>query len=193
MSSTPAAPVTSGPITLVRLDPTGPDRPPLVDFLTSHRFPFHMSPTPTREQAQGWIDDGAFRDDDNDTYWVEHETEGRLGFLRLEEITDGAPLFDLRLAEAARGRGLGAHALRAATELVFTTMPEVHRFEGQTREDNLAMRRTFVRCGFVKEAHYREGWPVEGGTPLASVAYAILRRDWESGTTTELVWDDLPA
>ena len=81
--------------------------------------------------------------------------------------------------------------LRAATDLVFGTMPDVHRFEGQTREDNVAMRRTFLRCGWLKEAHYREGWPVDGGEPLASVAYAILRRDWRSGTTTTFVWEDL--
>ena len=77
--------------------------------------------------------------------------------------------------------------------MVARTMPAVNRFDGQTREDNVAMRRTFVRCGWVKEAHYREGWPVDGGTPLASVAYGILRRDWESGQTTTFDWDDLPA
>jgi RimJ/RimL family protein N-acetyltransferase len=69
-------------------------------------------------------------------------------------------------------------------------MPQATRFEGQTREDNIAMRRTFLRAGFVKEAHYRDGWPVEGGPALASVAYAILRRDWEQGTTTPVDWDD---
>ena len=53
------------------------------------------------------------------------------------------------------------------------------------------MRKTFLRSGFLKEAHYREGWPVTGGQPLASVAYAILRRDWETGQTTNFVWEDL--
>ena len=67
----------------------------------------------------------------------------------------------------------------------------ISRFEGQTREDNIAMRKVMLRAGFVKEAHYREGWPVEGAAPQASVAYAILRRDWGSGTTTSFVWEDL--
>lgn len=70
-------------------------------------------------------------------------------------------------------------------------MPKVNRFEGQTREDNIAMRKTFVRCGWLKEAHYREGWPVDEGSPLASIAYGILRRDWETGQTTLFDWDDL--
>ncbi|HAN85469.1 MAG TPA: N-acetyltransferase, partial [Micrococcus luteus] len=62
-------------------------------------------------------------------------------------------------------------------------------FEGQTREDNSPMLRTFQRAGWVKEAHYRRGWPVEGGEPVASVAYAMLRQDWENGTTTPVPWE----
>lgn len=68
----------------------------------------------------------------------------------------------------------------------FTSHPGVTRIEGQTREDNIAMRRTFARCGWVHEAHYRDGWPVEGAEPLAALAYSVLRRDWSSGTTTPL-------
>jgi RimJ/RimL family protein N-acetyltransferase len=100
-------------------------------------------------------------------------------------------LFDLRLATEHRGKGRGAQVLKALTAHVFTTMPSVNRFEGQTREDNIAMRKTFLRAGFVKEAHYREGWPLEDGTSLASVAYGILRRDWQTGRTTPVVWNDL--
>lgn len=70
-------------------------------------------------------------------------------------------------------------------------MPQVLRFEGQTREDNIAMRKTFVRAGFVKEAHYRMGWPTSDGRYLASVAYTILRQDWANNTVTTFDWDDL--
>lgn len=178
-------------ITLTRLDPLGADREPLVAFLTRQEFPFHVVRRPTRAQVEGWIEQGAYRDEDNDSYWVGHDRLGRVGFLRLEDLTDGAPLFDLRLDSAFRGQGLATGTLHAATGLVFRTMPEVNRFEGQTREDNIAMRRAFLRAGWVKEAHYREGWPVEGGVPLASVAYGVLRRDWETGTTTPVVWEDL--
>ena len=55
------------------------------------------------------------------------------------------------------------------------------------------MRRTFQSAGFVTEAHYREAWPVDGGAVLGSVAFAILRRDWQSGTTTPVDWDDFPS
>ncbi len=68
-----------------------------------------------------------------------------------------------------------------------------NRLEGTTREDNIAMRKSFVRSGFVKEAHYREAWPTETGVLMASTAYGILRRDWQTGRTTTFEWNDLTA
>ena len=102
------APVAPSPVTLTRLDPLGADRAELVDLLTRNTFPFHMMPRPTAEQVEGWIEEGAFRDDDNDSFWIDHADHGRIGFFRLEDLTDGAPVFDLRLAQGFRGRGLGA-------------------------------------------------------------------------------------
>lgn len=86
-------------------------------------------------------------------------------------------MLDLRIGEALRGRGLAAPALNAATAHVFDAHPRVLRLEGQTREDNIAMRRAFARCGWLQEAHCRDGWPVADGGLAASVAYAVLRRD----------------
>ena len=176
---------------LQRLDPTGDDRAPLVAFFTQNTFPFHVYPTSTADRVEKSIDSGAFRDDEHDSYWLMDDEHARVGLVRLEDLADPTPMFDLRLDEAHRGSGLGVPALEAITAHVFTAWPEVTRFEGQTREDNLAMRKTFLRCGWLKEAHYRESWPVEGGEPVASVAYAILRRDWQTGTVTRFEWEDL--
>jgi RimJ/RimL family protein N-acetyltransferase len=176
-------------VTFTPIDPTGSDRDELVAFMTSNTFPFHVRSAPTREQIVQAIDDGAYRDDDNESFWIDHSEHGRLGFFRFEDLSEDTPLFDLRLGEQWRGRGLAGEILAAATERVFTTMPDVNRFEGQTREDNVTMRRVFLRAGWVQEAYYREGWPVEGSRPVASVAYSVLRRDWETGTVTPLVWD----
>ncbi|WP_104164399.1 GNAT family N-acetyltransferase [Arthrobacter sp. SX1312] len=178
-------------INLVRLDPVGDDHEALVDFMTRNEFPFHSNPRLTGEAVKAAIANGAYWSEDNDSFWIDYAERGRIGFLRLEDLGDPTPMFDLRLDEGFRGRGLGVEAVQAATQHVFTTLLDVNRFEGQTREDNIAMRKTFLRCGWVKEAHYREGWPVEGSKPVASVAYSILRRDWETGQTTTFVWEDL--
>ncbi|RKW70623.1 GNAT family N-acetyltransferase [Galactobacter caseinivorans] len=175
-------------VTLRRMDPTGADREALIEFMTGNPFPFHLWPAPPREQVEQAIAEGAYRDDDNDSFWIDHAEHGRVGCFRFEDIQDSTAMFDLRLAAAWRGRGLATDILRAATDHVFTTHANVNRFEGQTREDNLAMRHSFVRAGWVQEAYYREGWPVEGEDPKASVAYSVLRRDWANGTTTPLRW-----
>ncbi len=179
-------------ITLVRLDDRGIDRAQLAEFLTVNEFPFHVTRRPPRTDVEGWIDDGRFGDADHASYWI-HAGRGCIGLVVLQDLTDNAPLFDLRLATEHRGKGYGAHVLKAVTTHVFTTLPAVNRFEGQTSEDDIAMRKTFVRAGFVKEAHYREAWPVESGPPVASVAYGILRRDWQTGRTTPVNWNDAPA
>lgn len=137
------------------------------------------------------ISSGAFRSDEDDTYWIQHDGLGRIGYVRLEDFSDETPMFDLRLATEFRGRGLGLECLQAVTDHVFTRL-DVDRFEGQTRDDNIAMRSTFIRAGWSKEAHYRRSWPVSGQDPRDSVAYAILRSEWESGVSLGVQWHDLP-
>jgi len=170
-------------VRLVPVDPSA-DAEALRAFLTSNAFPFHVRPRPTAADVDARIADGDFDGPEHEALWVEVAGSGRVGLVVLDDLEDPGVLFDLRLAEAARGRGLGVPVVRALTEHVFRTHPHVTRFEAQTRDDNRAMRRVLVRAGFVKEAHYRDGWPVPGGEPRASVGYAVLRRDHESGTTT---------
>ena len=181
-------PVTSDSIRFVPFDLPA-DREAVIHFGTTSVWPHHVVSRPTVEQIAKRIDSGGYADDDHAAFWIDVDGE-RVGTVILEDLSDDAPLFDLRLAERHRGRGLAGPILRALTAFVFETYPEVDRFEGQTREDNRVMRRVFRGAGFVKEAHYRDGWPVEGAAPVASVAYAILRRDWVSGETTPVPWDD---
>ncbi|TKJ99475.1 N-acetyltransferase [Plantibacter flavus] len=162
-----------------------------VEFLSTHEFPFHVRPRPTAEDARARLAAGVV--DGPGAFGCLVLADGEVvGIVTLEDLEDDAPLIDLRLAEDARGRGIGTAVLPVIVTEVFGRFPSVRKLEGQTREDNVAMRRAFRRAGWVKEAHYREGWPVAGGQPLASVAYAILRSDVQSGTTTPVPWDDEP-
>jgi RimJ/RimL family protein N-acetyltransferase len=137
---------------------------------------------------------GRFWADGTAGVWAVVDGE-RVGIAVIDDLDDvaegGNPVLDLRLAESHRGRGVGVLVLRALTELVFARWPDVTRFEGQTRDDNVAMRAAFGRAGWVKEAIYRDAWPVEGAPARPAIGYAVLRRDWESGTTTPVVWDDM--
>ena len=99
-------------------------------------------------------------------------------------------MFDLRVVAGHQGRGHGTAAVRWLTGTVFAGFPYVSRIEGNTRQDNIAMRRTFLAAGYQKEAHYREAWPGPDGTVFDSVGYAMLRRDWRDGSITPVRWDD---
>jgi RimJ/RimL family protein N-acetyltransferase len=182
-------------IMFTALDPAQ-DAEPLVAFLTANTFPFHGRPRLTEAEAREAVARGRFWSDASAGFWIDADGE-RIGIATLDDLEElaggGNPVFDLRLAEPHRGRGLGAPVLRELTALAFGRFPRIGRFEGHTREDNVPMRRTLLRAGFVKEAHYRDAWPVDGEPPKACVVYAILRRDWETGITTLVLWDDLPA
>ena len=101
-------------ITLARLDPAGVDRAALIEFLTTNTFPHHTQPQPTVQDVERRIAAGAYRDDDNATFWLVHAEHGRIGVFRFEDLEDGAPLFDLRLGSPFRGRGFGAATGRRA-------------------------------------------------------------------------------
>lgn len=94
------------------------------------------------------------------------------------------PMFDLRISAEHRGKGLGVEAVRWLTDRLFGEFPHVERIEGTTRQDNVAMRRVFRRCGYVKESHYRKAWPDARGRKHDSVGYAIIRHDWQTGDMT---------
>lgn len=176
-------------ITFVPMAPS--DTEDLIDFLTSNRFPFHVQAAPQAADIRSKIENGRFWNEDTQGYWVLRNGQ-RIGLAALEDLQeDDSPLFDLRLAETQRGKGVGVEVLRALCDMVFAMMPNTLRFEGQTREDNIAMRKTFLRAGFLKEAHYRLGWPTNDGGHVATIAYSILRQDWENGTVTHFEWEDL--
>ncbi|OII38367.1 GNAT family N-acetyltransferase [Curtobacterium sp. MMLR14_010] len=180
-------------VELHEMDPDRPaDRATLVAFLTTNRFPFHVSSTPTRDVIEKRIDDGGFSAPEHALLRV--DVDGAFaGIVVLDDLDDDAPMIDVRLAERARGHGIGTVLVDALARHVFAVFPAVTRIEAQTRDDNIAMRKALVRNGWVKEAHYRRTWPVDGGAPRDSVAYGLLREDHVSGTTTPLIWDDLPA
>jgi len=80
-----------------RLDPVRRDHDELVEFMTGNEFPFHGNSRTTRESIEAAIGEGAYRDVDNDSFWIDHIDLGRIGFFRLEDLSENTPVFDLRL------------------------------------------------------------------------------------------------
>jgi RimJ/RimL family protein N-acetyltransferase len=162
----------------------------LVDFLCDEEWPFHGDPRLSAADVRRRIDEGYFRSHDTQTSWIVDGGGDRIGIVRVFDLDDETPLFDIRIGLRHRGRGAGTAAVRTLTAHVFSSFVHVQRIEATTREDNVAMRRALRRCGYVKEAHHRRAWPTAGGETYDAVGYGILREDWASGTTMPVHWDD---
>jgi RimJ/RimL family protein N-acetyltransferase len=166
------------------------DAEKLAQWISREEWPFHGSDRPSLEKVQKWIADGDFEGDDNKTFWVYcPEMSEPVGLLALHELTDDTPIFDLRLRADQRKRGLGPQIVNWLAKYVFTHTDKL-RIEGHTRVDNLPMRKVFRACGWVKEAHYRKCWPDSTGARFDAITYAILKEDWQNGTTTPVNWHD---
>ncbi|WP_339148811.1 MULTISPECIES: GNAT family protein [unclassified Sutcliffiella] len=138
-----------------------------------------------RKASEQSIQQGNYTNEGTKTFLVQDKKETAIGMLRLFDLEDPTCLFDLRLRQQDRGQNRGAHAVKWLTGYAFMNYPHLIRIEGHTRHDNLAMRKTFHNCGYVKEAYHRSAWPQEDKL-FDSVGYAITRTDWEQGTTTPI-------
>lgn len=177
-------------MTLVEIELTEITNPgeELVNFLTSEIWEFHSYNVPTKEQIRESISKGYYNSETSKSYWINRSGGERIGFIRLFDLEDSTPLFDIRLLKSQRRCGVGEAALKKLVEMVFNTFDNVTRIEGYTREDNIAMIKLFLKCGFVKEAHHRKSWEQSDGEIFDSVGYCILKEDWLSGNTTPVNW-----
>lgn len=169
------------------------ERELLADWLSSDRWLYHSNPQLSREEVLKWFDQGEFTGTNCRTFWIVVSPNQRAGLIRLfdlDDIDDGAPMFDLRIRAEYRGQGIGKESLRWLTDYLFETWSELARIEGNTRIDNLAMRKVFSQCNYAKEGHFRKAWVTVEGKQFDSVCYGILREDWISQTITPVNWSD---
>lgn len=165
----------------LRFDPVASsDSQLLSSFLGASAWPFHHPPTVDESWVRERVELGYFFAQDVRSFWIRAAADEPLGFARVFELNDATPLLDLRIAAAARGRGVGTLSLRGITAWLFSEFPETERLGGYTRHDNLAMRRVFEKCGFRQEALHRRGWRVPGHPAVDAVGYAILREEAEA-------------
>jgi RimJ/RimL family protein N-acetyltransferase len=165
----------------------------LIALLTTEHWAHRTRPVYSEADVVDELERDYYAGDDVLTVMIELDGEV-VGLARADGLGDTHedPQLDLRLRERARGRGIGLEALRHITDGIFNRYPAKRRIEGQTREDNVAMRKVFVRGGYAQEAVYRRAWPAADGELLDGIGYAILRDDWESGTVTPVRWDHAP-
>jgi len=166
----------------------------LINFLSCGSWPFHSTPNLSKDKLENQFDEGYFIGEGNKTFLILNDDGSIAGVMRLFDLGSGpdddeTPLFDIKIKEEMRGKGIGKQALKWLTDFVFANYPNKLRFEATTRIDNTAMRTVFEHCGFVKEAHYREAWPDADGNRYDCTGYSILRSDWQNKTKTPVKFD----
>jgi len=148
----------------------------VVAFLSRHVWPFHRRSILTIDQARE-VKLGP--SDQVRSFWIK-ENESPVGLVRvfdLEDADGGSVLFDLRVADGCRGRGIGRAAVAWIVDMLFVEYPLLHRIEATTRFDNHAMRRVLEFNKFVLEGQLRQTWRSEGGSRYDTALYGRLRSD----------------
>jgi RimJ/RimL family protein N-acetyltransferase len=168
----------------------------LAEFLSKQDWPYHVGGTPDAARVRAQAAAGYYDNDETRTFWIVNGDGTKAGLIRLLDLADDTPMFDLRIGVAYRGTGLGTAALRWLTGYLFTEFPVIRRIEGNTRQDNQAMRHTFRSCGYVMEAHYRQAWPAfpdASTTPSATRSCAPTGRPARSPRQTGTTSNSSPA
>ena len=114
----------------------------------------------------------------------------KVGMMRIYDLEDSTPLFDIRILSKHKGMGVGTTSIKWLADYVFNNFAHIDRIEGNTRQDNYGMRCVFHKCGFVKESHYRKGWVGNDGIPYDAVGYGITKEDWQDSKVTPVNWND---
>lgn len=162
----------------------------LIKFLTSETWDFHGTPNPKPERIKASYENQFYTGDDCKTFWVIIDGDIKAGMIRIYDLQDGDPLFDIRILGMYKGMGIGTSTVKWLVDYIFNNYPDKNRIEGNTRKDNYAMRSVFHKCGFVKEAHHRKAWPTNDGKVYDAVGYGITKEDWQTGQTTPVDWND---
>lgn len=119
----------------------------LVTFMINNPWSYHSDPKPSDEQIKKRYHEGWYQED-RETYWVETNNE-KIGIIIIHDISDIIPSFDIRLANHVRGKGIGTEAVKWLTDYIFGLSNRKIRIEAYTRSDNLSMRKTLSKAGFV--------------------------------------------
>lgn len=162
----------------------------LVEFLTSDTWEFHGTPNQNPETIRASYENNYYTGDGCKTFWVILDEDIKVGVIRIYDLQDGSPLFDIKILSKYKGMGIGTITVKWLTDYIFNNYSDKERIEGYTRQDNYAMRGVFHKCGFVKEAHHRKAWGSKSGKLYDAIGYCITREDWQSGETTPVNWND---
>lgn len=79
----------------------------LVEFLTSDTWEFHGTPNPNPERIRASYENQYYTGDDCKTFWVILDHDIKVGMIRIYDLQDSTPVFDIRILNNYKGMGVG--------------------------------------------------------------------------------------
>ncbi|MFD3649795.1 GNAT family N-acetyltransferase [Streptomyces cyaneofuscatus] len=128
-----------------------------------------------RERLVSYVED---RDRDDFLILLPDDTPIGHTALHSQDFADGTAEAYLLLAAEHRGKGYGADALAALSDLAFGELP-LHRVEAVTHTDNAASLATLKKAGFTQEGVRRSSC-LHRGRRHDNALLALLRTEWEA-------------
>jgi len=160
----------------------------LITLLTSELWNFHGTKFCPEQRTRKLLQEGYFLSAEAETFLLRKNGEV-CGMLRIFDLDDEIPMFDIRLSASFRGKNIGKAVMAWLKNYIFCEKG-YRKLEGNTRVDNLAMRKLFLQANFIKEGHGRKSWPDDDGNYYDSIAYGILREDYLENKITPVNWND---
>ena len=103
----------------------------LIEFLTSDTWEFHGTPNPKPEGIRKGYENQLYTGDDCKTFWVISDQDVRVGTIRIYDLQDGDPLFDIRILSNYKGMGVGTTTVKWLVDYIFNNFPD--KFETDVR------------------------------------------------------------
>lgn len=148
----------------------------MAKFLSESIWPYHVTTQLSYSDARSLILSDSSK---QLLYWIVDglDVVGLLRVLDIDDIGDGAPVLDIRIAQNCRGQGFGTQAVKWIVHSLFEQFGELHRIEANTREDNVLMQRVLAKSGFLLEGRLRQSWKLDDGGWADTLVYGITRQD----------------
>ena len=83
------------------------------------------------------IEEGGYESDEVKTFWVENENGEKVGIVKIYDLQDEIPFFDLRIADMSRGIRVWSKSTSTCCGICLRFTGKKIRLEGHTRQDNL--------------------------------------------------------
>ena len=133
----------------------------------------------TEEDAKNWIEH--VRSREQETHFAiadDNEAFGCIGFSPGQGNRCKTAVMGYWIGEEYWQRGIMSEAVRAFTDYIFSTYPEIVRIQAEVFEGNVASGRVLEKAGFMLEARLRKA-NFKDGKLLDDMIYTILRHEWE--------------